>query len=295
MQATLDSVQANPKITSMVGHATHMCSPAITAKTSKKAVNLPLHGPGPAYWGYGGDDRVTITFKQLMDVTCFSLDNALFKLGDEIVKQVHGIPMGDPLSPAICIATCTYFENKWFNTLSKTEKENIFFCRYMDDIHMVTDSATIPSLENVAKDFETKCYPNSLVLESTDAAIFLECTLATDPSTNRILLSHNNKNHTHITSFGKQRYYKQQDYKSYTSHRVQRGTLIGLWTRMMHNSNDDSLLHTKINERIREMLHTLHYPTSPIICTLTHMLQKHKTLVWNPSNFKILRGGNDEM
>ena len=167
-----------------------------------------------------------------MDVTRFSLDNALFKLGDTIVKQVHGIPMGDPLSPAICIATCAYFENKWFNTLSKTEKENIFFCRYMDDTHMVTDSATIPSLENVAKDFETKCYPNSLVLESTDAAIFLECILATDPSTNRILLSHNNKNHTHITSFGKQRYYKQQDYKSYTPHRVQRGTLIGLWTRM---------------------------------------------------------------
>jgi hypothetical protein len=25
------------------------------------------------------------------------------------------------------------------------------------------------------------------------------------------------------------------------------------------------------------------------------MLQKHKTLVWNPSNIKILRGGNDEM
>ena len=85
-------VMDNPVITHEDGNTANMASPAITAKTSKQAINLPKRGKGPIFWGYGNPEtRTTLTFKQLMDILEFSLSNAFFTHGKQIIQQTHGI------------------------------------------------------------------------------------------------------------------------------------------------------------------------------------------------------------
>ena len=84
MQFVLREVKGDPDLSSLSVDDTYveMNSPAITAKTSKEAVNLPKSGKGPAHWGFGSDkNRINLTFKQMINILEFSLDNAFFTLG----------------------------------------------------------------------------------------------------------------------------------------------------------------------------------------------------------------------
>ena len=135
MKNVLHMVKGDPDMSTLHNDDIHvdMMSLAITAKVSKEAVNLPKSGKGPVHWGYGDSTRITLTFKQMLDVVQFSLGNAFFTLGDKIIQQTHGIPMGDPMSPAICIATCAHIEMKWFDALPHESKPHVRFTRYLDD------------------------------------------------------------------------------------------------------------------------------------------------------------------
>ena len=186
-----------------------MNSPAITAKTSKEAVNVPKSGRGPVHWGYSRDEsRITLTFKQMIDIVKFSLDNAFFTLGQDIIQQVHGIPMGDPLSPAICIGTCAHLEMNWFDNLPLETQSQVRFTRYLDDIFMVANCNAIPDYDNFLESFTKHCYPSCLELEETSHDEYLECKVhAKQGSVNT---KHWNKNHTHLHNTGTQYYYKHQ-------------------------------------------------------------------------------------
>ena len=66
----------------------------------------------PCTWKAGGRKhaRVWLNFDVLLEIMEFSLDNAYVKMQDgRILKQLLGIPMGDPISPgmteseAVCV------------------------------------------------------------------------------------------------------------------------------------------------------------------------------------------------
>ena len=150
METVLRMVKGDPDMSTLHADDTYvdMMSPAITAKVSKEAVNLPKTGKGPVHWGYGNQDtRITLTFKQMLEITRFSLDNAFFTLGNKIIQQTHGIPMGDPMSPAICIATCAHIEMKWFDAIPNEIKPHVRFTRYLDDIYMVANVSGIQNYD----------------------------------------------------------------------------------------------------------------------------------------------------
>ena len=280
MTSILKLVKEDPDIAAVHNDDTYagMNSPAITAKTSKEAVNLPIAGKGPVHWGYGDKEtRITLTFKQMLDTVRFSLDNAFFTLGDKVIQQVHGIPMGDPLSPAICIATCAYVEMTWFDSLPAEVKPHARFTRYLDDIYMVANKTGIPNYEDFIQDFISKCYPACLELEETPNDKYLEC--KTDVQGNRINVQHWNKNHTHIMETGRQHYFKQQHFHSYTTDHCKRGALIGTWTRMNENTNTKDGLRLAINQKSLE-LDILQYPHRYVKKTLRYMHDKTQNEVW---------------
>ena len=231
MKTTLKIVKNNPTIFDPKGYYADMKSPAITAKVHKEMINLPKHGKGSIYWGSShSDDRINLSFKNLIDIVEFSVNNAFFTLGDKIIQQTNGIPMGDPLSPAICIATCAMFEMSWFDKLTIENKEHLHIKRYLDDIYMVADKNKIPTIAEITRSISEDCYPKCLELESTPDDEYLECKVFTDHSS--IYIQHWNKNHDHIKSHGTQKHYKHQHYDSYTTAHTKRGALIGTWTRM---------------------------------------------------------------
>jgi len=279
-------VKENPTITHEDGITAGMASPAITAKTSKEAINLPKRGKGPVFWGYGNPEtRTTITFKQLMDILEFSLNNAFFTHGDKIIQQKHGIPMGDPMSPAICIGTCAILEKQWMDKLETSIQEKVRAVRYLDDIYMVLNKNGLTNPSDITRDFEKKCYPKSLTLEQTPPSEFLECLVHTTKNGD-ITMQHWNKNNTHIQNTGDQYYYKQQHYNSYAPGRSKTGALIGTWTRVDTNSNRDDLLQKSIQEKIQE-LRVLQYPSKTVYRTLLHMFQKTQNYHWDPKHFDI--------
>ena len=77
-------------------------------------------------------------FQVMLDVAEFSLDFAMVKMPDgTILRQVKGIPMGDPISPGMTIGTCGWMENEWMQTLTKEDKRYFRAKRFMDDILLV--------------------------------------------------------------------------------------------------------------------------------------------------------------
>ena len=285
MKEILKLVKADPDIDALHEDGTYaeMNSPAIVAKTSKEAINLPKFGKGPAHWGYGDvDTRITLTFKQMLDIVSFSLENAFFILGDKIIQQVHGIPMGDPMSPALCIGSCAYLEMKWFESLPANIQPHVKFTRYLDDIFMIANIGQngIPESDFLAlkKEFTENCYPPCLELEETPHDEYLECKVQTEG--NVITTRHWNKNLTHMIATGKQHYYKHQHFGSHTTNHSKRGALIGTWTRMSDNTNTTEGLHMAICEKMFE-LNELKYPKKYVLKTLKYMHNKTKEEIWS--------------
>jgi hypothetical protein len=86
---------------------------------------------GVSYQRSGG--CFAITFQQLLLYAKFDLDNVYFTLGTAILKQIIGIPMGSPLSPALAIIICAYSEHKFLTSISTYKY--LTAVRYMDDLH----------------------------------------------------------------------------------------------------------------------------------------------------------------
>ena len=96
----------------------------------------------PCLWKVRGGERhgrrckayAWMPFADLLDIAMFSLDHAVIQKNGVLFRQISGIPMGDPLSPAMTIGTCCWMERRWMSTVSDTEKLYFRAKRYMDDI-----------------------------------------------------------------------------------------------------------------------------------------------------------------
>ena len=68
----------------------------------------------------------------------FALDNAIIEMPNgTLLRQVHGIPMGDPISPGMYIGTLAWMEKEWMEQLHPTDKQYFKGARYMDDVLIV--------------------------------------------------------------------------------------------------------------------------------------------------------------
>ena len=142
---------------------------------------------------------------------------------------------------------------------------------------MVANVGALPNYDDILRSFVDGCYPSCLELEETAPDEYLECKVTVER--NEIKMKHWNKNECSINTHGKQYYFKQQHFHSYTSNHSKRGALIGTWTRMQDNSNDDDNLHMSIMEKMKE-LRLLEYTDRYVNRTLRYMAKKTKSNVW---------------
>ena len=77
------------------------------------------------------------------------MDNTLIRMPDgRLLKQVLGIPMGDPLSPGMCIGTCAWMEAEWLAGMRASTKHFFKAARYMDDILMIMASPRVTGIKS---------------------------------------------------------------------------------------------------------------------------------------------------
>ena len=90
------------------------------------------------------------------------LDNCYFTVGKDIFKQVIGIPMGTDPAPFMANLFLYYYENKFMNELTKSDKRaarqfgNVW--RYIDDLSAVNN-------ENIFENNIPNIYPPELELK----------------------------------------------------------------------------------------------------------------------------------
>lgn len=97
--------------------------------------------------------------------------------GQQLWRQVNGIPMGDPISPGMTIGACGWMEKKWMQTLHCNVKQHFKAKRYMDDIICVIAKNSLWDHTTFINDLvESKCYQQPLRLEDGTQNTFLENT-----------------------------------------------------------------------------------------------------------------------
>ena len=80
------------------------------------------------------DGWTVFDFSVFEDVIDMDLEFAIFRIGDVLLQQEKGVPMGSPLSPILAILVAAYYESCFFENCQEDERKLIDGVRYVDDI-----------------------------------------------------------------------------------------------------------------------------------------------------------------
>ena len=80
-----------------------------------------------------------------------------------LLRQVNGIPVGDPISPGMTIGTLAWMEKEWMKQLHPTDKQYFKGARYMDHVLIVYVQKTLRGIVNGS----AMILPNQQWLSST--------------------------------------------------------------------------------------------------------------------------------
>ena len=211
----------------------------------------------PCTWKAGGRKhaRVWLNFDVLLEIMEFSLDNACVKMQDgRILKQLLGIPMGDPISPGMTVGGCAWMENEWMQTLTSENKQMFRARRFMDDILLwYVDSPQWDS-QAFLRDFEqSTCYWDPLKLEPGSDGVFLET--AFECNGDQITYRLKNPNE----AGGDPKVWRYQHFSSYGGYSQKRATLFACLRKVHAMASDEEQLKISALAKLREF-ERLAYP-----------------------------------
>ena len=201
-------------------------------------ITVKRRGRGGVRFGksYNKYTHTQIKFETLLDIVKFDTNNCYFTMGNTLLKQIWGVPMGSSLSPIIAILVCARREHYHLNSLGR-ELTMIQATRYMDDVLFLVKYTKGGRLfsTNTAIGLMT-CYHPCMDLEITETGKkvnFLECEVKICKS--KLHATHILKNHDSIINHGKLTYLKTAEYSSYTPKSNKLGTVIGTFCRIQRN------------------------------------------------------------
>ena len=117
----------------------------------------------------------TFPFADLLDIMEFALDNTVLRDFDgNLWRQAMGIPMGDPHSLGMTIATCAWMEHEWLESLDEATKRLFKIKRYMDDLLIFSAENSTWDRDGFEKSIGEECYFPPLTLEDGSEGTFLE-------------------------------------------------------------------------------------------------------------------------
>ena len=77
---------------------------------------------------------VSLSLTKLKEIVLFDLKNCYYVLGNVVLRQRKGIPMGSPLSPVLAMLICMFYEHKFINTPRNHGCVQVHGSRYVDDL-----------------------------------------------------------------------------------------------------------------------------------------------------------------
>jgi hypothetical protein len=199
-------------------------------------------------------EHVMIPWEVMTGVMKFALDNAILELSSgEILRQREGIPMGDPISPAMTIAALAWMEQSWLKTIEASDRRRFKAGRYMDDIVMVYAASEAWNHEKLIAEFEeSRCYQAPLKLEPGGDGTFLESTFEVKNDTIRFWLKNQNEG-------GQKSVWRYQHWHSYASYEQKRATLMACLRKVQRMASDSEAMEASAWDKLREFA-DLGYP-----------------------------------
>lgn len=215
-----------------------------------------------------------LPFDVLNDIAEFSLHNAIVRLGDRLLHQAKGIPMGDPTSPAMTIGTCAWMEKKWMHGLQPHVKQRFCAARFMDDILLLFRKAVAWDHARFTADFaRSDCYHPPLTLEDAKDDTFLETTFAIDHGRIRHWLKNENP------VGGPPRVWRYQHWASYCSFEQKRATLSACLKKVHSMASDADAVYVSALQKLDEF-RRLAYPKSVLRGACTYMAACTSCYAW---------------
>ena len=197
---------------------------------------------------------VFIPFTAMKQLAEFTMKSAIVEIEPgEFLHQRTGIPMGDPISPAMTLAACGAMEINWMKTVPESSKEMFKIGRYMDDILAIyavdkkvwNDEEFIKSLER------SDCYTAPLKLEDGGDDTFLETTFETTETNIRYRLKNVNEKETKV--------WRYQNYYSYATFKQKRALLTASLRKIQKMCSDSAMLYRAAVAKLTEF-RKLQYP-----------------------------------
>ena len=276
------------KIYDIEGCFPNMPKPAIELATmdlakeqmeNTRGVWVPQAKSKPCRWYVpkpkkGKKERGTfLPWEVLSEVLTFSLHNAFVQMPDgKILHQEKGIPMGDPMSPAMTIGTCGWMEREWMSTLTTRDKISFRARRYMDDILLFHTKHPSWNHEKFLADFlKSECYWKPLKLESAANNTFLE----TNFSANQWELSFRLKNPNEET----RKVWRYHDYKSCIPYSIKRQVLLCTLKKIDKMASNPSQLRASATPILKEF-QSLHYPTGILKFMCSIVARDTQNRIW---------------
>jgi hypothetical protein len=175
----------------------------------------------------GSRPGVHVTLDTMQTVLEYDITHIYFRLGNKLLRQCLGVPMGSPCSPALAIALCMHAEHAFMQAHPGVRVHAGF--RYVDDLLLFLESSGHESLiDNI--------YPSPLELEREDTTPvngrvcfrFLETWNVLDAS-GSISVIHYHKN-SHQLRLGKPPFKNVVDFSSHTPRHQKFGRVVGALT-----------------------------------------------------------------
>ena len=170
------------------------------------------------------------------------MDNSFFTVGNYIGKQTCGIPMGSPLSPALAVIVCAYYENRIIETVKSWGWTNtILGTRYMDDLlsFISHDGSDLSRLRaKYIGEMIKNGYHEQMILECEDTSVpfkFLSTTVSAK-SGEPISFEFFSKNLESVSSRGVQDFLTFQHYGSISPPAQKMSVVISALHRICMNS-----------------------------------------------------------
>ena len=217
--------------------------------------------------------RFDLSYEDIIDIMNFDLNNSVFTIGTFTGKQTCGIPMGSPLSPALAVIVCAYYENKVFKKIKDLGWTNkLMGTRYMDDVlGFITHDGSKESIHraNCIYGWVKYGYHHLMDLECEDTTIdfkFLSChvnALSGSP----ISISYYNKNSESLAADSSQTILTFQHYGSIAPKMQKASVVISSLYRLDMNSMNLMDLAASVRDLFYE-LSTLQYPYKVLVNAL---------------------------
>ena len=190
-----------------------------------------------------------------------------------VMLQGVGIPMGGPISPGMCNATCAWMEREWLLGIDDLSRKMFAGMRYMDDILLITTKDARFDESKFLKDFQSSsCYWNPMSLEDASNGTYLETTYEV---ANGKELSHRLKNANETES----KVWRYHHYNSRLDYTTKRAILFSTLRKVHKMASNSKQLHISAIAKCKEYI-KLHYPVGILKYMCSIMARETANHIW---------------